>query len=282
MCDVPLVRVVCRECYNDPPAVYEKLKRLGMDLVTITDHDSIGAAEALRSRPDFFLSEEVTCTLPSGTQLHAGVYDITERDHIEIQRRRTDFASLAAYLHQRERFFSANHVFSSLTGRREPSDFPLFESAFPGIETRNGHMLALANRAAAALAQFTGKAEVGGSDAHAMASIGCVYTEVPGAYTMADYLEGLGLGRGVVRGALSPVSGSYWKLTSTVYSIAFGMLREAPAAALLAPLLLAVPLVTLGNLVRELTFGRWWSARYLRSVARRIEEAAAARAEEAA
>ena len=69
MCKVPLVRAVCRESYNDPLETYDKLKRLGIDLVTITDHDSIGAVEALRSRPDFFLSEEVTCTLPSGGEL---------------------------------------------------------------------------------------------------------------------------------------------------------------------------------------------------------------------
>src|SRR6266700_7711525 len=91
MCTIPLLRHVCRESYNEPLAVYHKLKVAGMDLVTITDHDSIDAVEALRSRPDFFLSEEVTCTLPSGTELHIGVYDMTERDHIELQRRRHDF-----------------------------------------------------------------------------------------------------------------------------------------------------------------------------------------------
>src|SRR5580698_8798966 len=80
MCTIPLLRRVCSESYNEPLAVYEKLKRIGMDLVTITDHDSIDAAEALRSRPDFFLSEEVTCTLPGGTELHIGIYDIPDRD----------------------------------------------------------------------------------------------------------------------------------------------------------------------------------------------------------
>ena len=96
MCTFPLVKAFCRESYNEPLAVYEKLKRLGMDLVTVTDHDSIDAVETLRPRPDFFLSEEVTCTLPSGTELHVGVYDITERDHAEMARRRTDFALLAS------------------------------------------------------------------------------------------------------------------------------------------------------------------------------------------
>src|SRR3954467_5257191 len=101
MCDVPVLRAICRESYNHPLAVYEKLKRLGMDLVTITDHDSIDSVEELRSRPDFFLSEEVSCQLPSGTRLHVGVYDITDRDHIELQRRRSDFEALTAWLRER-------------------------------------------------------------------------------------------------------------------------------------------------------------------------------------
>jgi len=37
---------ICRESYNDPTEVYQRLKRLGMSIVTITDHDSIDAVEA--------------------------------------------------------------------------------------------------------------------------------------------------------------------------------------------------------------------------------------------
>ena len=282
MCEVPLVRAVCRECYNDPLAVYERLKRQGMDMVTITDHDSIGAVEALRSRPDFFLSEEVSCTLPSGAALHVGVYDITERDHIEMQRRRDDFESLLAWLNHRRLFFSANHVFSSLTGWRAAADFDLFESVFPAIETRNGHMLPLANQTAAALAAFASRSAVGGSDAHAMASVGCAWTEVPGARTRQEYLDGLRQGAGKVRGE----SGGYWRVTRDVYAIACNMVREMPLTLALAPLFLAVPLVTLGNLARETIFAQTWSARHLHSIRRRsiqpAENAAAAPAEEAA
>ena len=70
------------ESYSPPAEVYSTLRERGMDLVTLTDHDSIGGAEELRRYPDFFVSEEVTCTMPSGTQVHIGVYDITERQHI--------------------------------------------------------------------------------------------------------------------------------------------------------------------------------------------------------
>src|ERR1700678_3275523 len=90
MCSVPVLRRICRESYNDPLEVYEILKRRGMDLVTVTDHDSIDAVEPLRRRPDFFLSEEVSCCTPRGTRLHLGVYGIDERDHADLQLRRDD------------------------------------------------------------------------------------------------------------------------------------------------------------------------------------------------
>ena len=271
MCTFPLVKAFCRESYNEPAEVYEKLKRLGMDLVTVTDHDSIDAAEALRRHADFFLSEEVTCTLPSGTELHVGVYDISERDHVEMARRRADFESFSAYLAGRGLFFSANHVFSSLTGRRSMADFLLFESAFPALETRNGHMLARANENAAALADYTACVEVGGSDAHAMASVGCAYTVVPRARTKEEYLLGLRRGFGRVRGE----TGGVWKLTRDVLAIGRAMVRDDPRTLAAAPLALAVPAITLGNYVIEQVFARWWMSRYRRLRAARGRDVAA-------
>ena len=62
MCTAPLLDRVCRESYNSPAAVYDELKRRGMDQVTVTGYDGIDAVEELRRRPDFFLSEELSCT----------------------------------------------------------------------------------------------------------------------------------------------------------------------------------------------------------------------------
>src|SRR5260370_35712034 len=95
MCTVPVLRRVCRESYNDPHEVYEVLKRRGMDLVTVTDHDSIEAAECLRRFPDFFLSEEVTCVTPAGGGVHVGVYNIFARGRWGRQKRRAEPAGLA-------------------------------------------------------------------------------------------------------------------------------------------------------------------------------------------
>src|SRR5579864_2157797 len=188
MCSIPLLDRICRESYNDPFEVYRTLKRRGMDLVTVTDHDSIDAVECLRGFPDFFLSEEVSCTTTTGTKFHLGVYDISERDHAEVQRRREDVASLVAYLEERGLFFSINHVFSGLTGRRTDADFTLFQEFFPGVETQNGQLLAPCNRAAQELAARWGKAAVGGSDAHTLSSLGQTFTKVPGARNKGEFL----------------------------------------------------------------------------------------------
>ena len=74
-CTTPFVGKFCRESYRDPQAFYSVLMKRGMDLFTLTDHDSIEGAEKLRRHPNFFLSEELTCRMPSGTEVHIGVYD---------------------------------------------------------------------------------------------------------------------------------------------------------------------------------------------------------------
>jgi len=254
MCTVPLLRRVCRESYSEPLAVYETLKRRGMDLVTVTDHDSIDAAEPLRRHPDFFLSEEVSAVSPSGTRLHVGVYDIEDRHHMEVQRRRNDLPSLAAYLREERIFFTINHVYSSLTGSRTEADFAAFARHFPGMEVLNGQIPAHCNRAAARLAACWGKAGAGGSDAHTLASLAYTYTQVPDARGKREFLDGLRLGQGTVHGE----SGGYCKLTRAVWEIGFQMIREKPWTWPLSSLALAAPVVTLANCLREIVFVLKW------------------------
>lgn len=257
MCTIPVARHICRECYSQPWDLYETLKRRGMQLVTVTDHDSIDAVEALRSRPDFFVSEEVTCRMPSGTEIHVGVYDITDRQHVELQRRRDDLPSLLAFLREEDLFFSINHVFSSLTGRRHLSDFEWFENHFPAFEVRNGAMLQRANNSAAHLGRWLGKSPIGGSDAHTLRNAGSVYTEVPGARDRAEFLLGLRRGSGIVAGE----SGNYIKLTSEVLQICINMMKEKPWTSVLAPVVLAVPAVTLVHYLVEADFASRWLRR---------------------
>ena len=135
-------------------------------------------------------------------------------------------------------------------------------------------MLACANASAALLADWSARAEVGGSDAHAMRSVGCAYTVVPGARDKREFLEGLRRGRGRVRGQV----GGVWKLTRDVLAIGRNMVRENPWTLPVATLGVAVPVVILGNYIVENVFARWWMAQCRRARARGSWQAEAGRA----
>jgi predicted metal-dependent phosphoesterase TrpH len=136
-----------RDCYSEPEAVYRVAKGRGMDVVTITDHDSIeGCLELLERHPDaddFFISEEVECHLPdTPVKLHVAAYGIDERIHREIQPLRQNAREAVAYLAGEGVFFALNHLFF-LFDRQVPLQeylravLPLF----PAFEVRNGAML---------------------------------------------------------------------------------------------------------------------------------------------
>ncbi|MGH9744834.1 MAG: PHP-associated domain-containing protein [Candidatus Acidiferrales bacterium] len=258
-CTTPFLLKFCRESYSDPTEVYQLLGRRGMSLFTLTDHDSIEGAEILRRNPNFFLSEELTCRMPSGTEIHVGVYDISERQHAQLQQRRNDLVALLMYLSERRLFFSINHVFSSLTGERQREDFEWFREYFPAIETRNSHMLERSNRNAQTLAKQWNKIAIGGSDAHALPSAGTAYTEVPGARDKEEFFSRLRGGLGRVAGE----SGCFTKLTRDCYLIAGELMREKAWTALISPIGLLIPAFTFFNFHEERKFNRRWEAELL-------------------
>ena len=259
MCNNPGLTHICKESYNEPEALYRCCKSRGMSIVTVTDHDSIEAAFVLHKHPDFFLSEEVTVRMPTGTEMHLGVYGISERDHAEIQRRRSDFIALLMYLTERKIFFSVNHVFSGLTGRREEEDFNWFASYVPAFEVRNGQMWPEANHSAERLAAKLGKIGVAGSDSHTLSGVARTFTEVRGARTTEEFFAGLRAGRGVVHGA----HGSFMKLTVDIFRFAGALFREKPWFATMFPLAALIPLITAGHWMNEVRFCRKWSAQLI-------------------
>lgn len=258
-CTTPFLRKICRESYSEPETVYATLRRRGMDLVTLTDHDSIDGAERLRGHGNFFASEELTCRMPSGSAVHVGVYDITERQHVQLQRRRDDLVALLMYLTENRLFFSVNHVFSCLTGKREADDYAWFRDYFPAVESRNGQMLARQNDDSQRLVREWRKVEIGGSDAHASASAATAYTEVPGARTKEEFFAGLRAGKGRVAGD----SGNYLKLTRDVLMIGASMMGDTPWTLPLLPLALLVPVATFLNYRSERKFGDFWAGKVL-------------------
>jgi predicted metal-dependent phosphoesterase TrpH len=211
------LRSVMRECYNTPDAVYRTAKARGMDLVTITDHDEVSGAYTLADRHDVIVGSEVTGVFPDdGVQVHLNVFDLNEAQHREIQRLRHDVRDLMRYLRREELFTSLNHVASGING---PITAPHVAALLPWInalETINGSRLPVQNRTACCIAEAAGKVGIAGSDSHTHRGIGFTWTEVPGASTREEFLDGLWQGRVVVGGR----HGSFLTMASDVFRFA--------------------------------------------------------------
>jgi predicted metal-dependent phosphoesterase TrpH len=267
--DLPVLNRFGNECYSEPGAVYRQARERGMDLVTLTDHDTIRGALELASLPGTFVSEEVTCELPGNRKIHLGVWDITEAQHERIAVARRDAETLFAFLAEERIPFCVNHPFSALTGKRELRDFHVALSVAPMVEARNGRMSGLINSYATQAATETRIPAVGGSDAHTLASVARSYTLVEGARSREEFLEGLRRGHTIPAGS----SGSYARLTADVARVfCNGYLDNArqavtsPAAALRFVLMLAalpilplIPAVTAAIYLHERAFAmRHW------------------------
>lgn len=273
--DLPVLRHLGRECYSEPRAVYETARRRGMDLVTLTDHDTVQGALEIADLPGTFVGEELTVELPGRRELHLGVWGLDERQHLVLQGRRRDPEALLAFLAEQCLPACLNHPFSAVTGARETADLDLALGRLKLVEAQNSMMPIATNHYARRAGEAAGLRTVGGSDAHALGSVARSWTEVQGARTVEDFLEGLRRGWCLPRGD----SAGYARLTRDVIAVFAGGYREharlAPRSAeharrlavMLAalPALALIPLVTAVIHVRELTFAARCFEAYLRS-----------------
>ncbi|MGH9374363.1 MAG: PHP domain-containing protein [Vicinamibacterales bacterium] len=238
-----------RDCYSRPEDVYRAARARGMELVTLTDHDSIeGCLEFLDGHPDvddFFISEEVTCRLPGADlEVHLGVYGMTEALHDAVQPLRDSVRDVAAALREAGVFFSLNHLFHFYRGQIPVVEYLRLLDDVPALETRNGTMVAAHNELATLIAERWKSPQrlgaVGGSDAHTLRRVGLTWTSAPGR-TPAEFLASLAGGRGEVGGAhggaLSVAADAYGVIGSYVASLAGFGPRDHSVAHRLACLL---------------------------------------------
>jgi glycosyltransferase involved in cell wall biosynthesis len=89
------------ESYSDPLVLYEMLKSRGMNLFTLTDHNSIDGAKVLldAGKSNVFVSSELTCTFPEDEcRIHVTVANMTEAQFAEANRLRTNIYELITWL----------------------------------------------------------------------------------------------------------------------------------------------------------------------------------------
>ena len=222
-----------RESYNTPEGVYGTAKTRGMDLVTITDHDQISGALALGDRQDVIVGCEVTAEWPDiDLCVHLNVLDITPAQHDEIQRLRGDVRQLMPYLFQQDIYTSLNHVASGINGPLTAAHLAAVLPWVQGLEVINGTRQPSQNRTAMCLAAATGKHTLGGGDSHTGRGIGLTWTEVPGATSREEFMQGLRAGRGIAGGAhggIRTMMSDMWRFTGNFLNEAVTTTAKAPA-----------------------------------------------------
>jgi len=232
-----------RDCYSRPLDVYRTAKARGMDLVAITDHDTIDGAldllDQLRDTADVIVGEEVTCWLPVSSwsgraaapiEVHLGVYGMTESLHRDLQPLRRNVFEAAARLRAAGVLFSLNHLLHFYDRRISFEEYLMLLAEVPAVEVRNGTMLPAHNALVEALVADRSAirggaplAVVAGSDAHTLRRVGRTWTEAPGDDRDA-FLDNVrrGLGRpGGAHGSVFAVAGdAYGVIRSYVASLA--------------------------------------------------------------
>lgn len=193
-----------------------------MDLVAITDHDTIDGALTLADRSDVIVGCEVTAHFQDGVRVHLNVLDITEEQFREIDRVRRGINELMPYLRAEGIFVSLNHVASRVNGQVTAAHLAWLLPWVDALEVRNGSRLAVQNRAALALAGATRKIQCAGSDAHTARGIGSTWIEAPAATCRTSFMEELRAGRVRVGGQ----HGHYFTMASDIIRFAANFYRE--------------------------------------------------------
>jgi glycosyltransferase involved in cell wall biosynthesis len=127
------------ECYTEPATVYDVCRDRGMDMVTITDHDTIDGALEIAHLPGTFVSEEISTFFPDdGVGIHVVALDIDEAEHDEIQRLRANVYELVDYLRSEGIPHFAAHPLSRENKPLTPAHVQQLLLLFRHLEGRNG------------------------------------------------------------------------------------------------------------------------------------------------
>ncbi|MCA9305645.1 MAG: glycosyltransferase [Phycisphaerales bacterium] len=193
------------ECYSPPEKVYDQARTRGMDLVAITDHDTIAGAMELVERgfEDVIIGQEVTTFFPEdGCKLHVLVWGLTPELDEQITQLglRRDVHDLAAWISQHHLPHALAHPLYSQNNKLTPEHLEKCALLFKGWEVLNGaHTVkhrATIERFLASLtparvqklerkhniqARWTRvwhKARTGGSDDHGLLNVGRTWTGI--------------------------------------------------------------------------------------------------------
>lgn len=216
----------CRDCYSRPLDVYRTAKRRGMDLVTITDHDSIDGCLEVLDRlgevPDFIMGEEVSARFPKFNHtVHIGVYGLNEAQHREITRLKPNAEELVPYLRANNLLYVLNHFFHDFSDGRTVRRFiERMVGLFDVFEVRNGsqqreHNTLIARILDGVRAGGRPVGTIAGSDSHTLRRLGRTFTVSPTATNREEFLADVRAGKTMVLGRHS----NHLSLAGDIYGV---------------------------------------------------------------
>ena len=223
-----LRRLGAPESFTPPAVIYDLAKKRGMDLVTITDINTIDGVMEIAHNPDVFISEEIKTSLPGASSLvHILAFDISPGQHDEIVRARDRFDDLIDYLDGQGIVHCLAHPFYFPGSDLSVEEFRHVVERVGLVEARNGTRSRQENEAAIPVVRAIKGDEsfngfTAGSDDHCGRFVAHTYTTVHGASTKAGFLEGLNDQKGILSGE----DGSAFRAAYSVYSIAYSFLRD--------------------------------------------------------
>src|SRR5207247_9660804 len=123
----------------DPRARHGKRVEGGIDVVTITDHDTIDGCLEIRDVPNTCISEQVTTYFPQDPcKIHLLVWGIIEKQHQDIVIVRDNIFSLQRYLQGAQIAHAVAHPLYSINGKLEASHLERLILLFKHFEGING------------------------------------------------------------------------------------------------------------------------------------------------
>ncbi|BDV44520.1 glycosyl transferase [Geotalea uraniireducens] len=235
----------CPESFTSPQHLYATARGLGMDYVTITDHNTITGALEIAHLPATFISVEVTAYFPEDNcKVHVVVLDITEAIYRDLMQLRKNIYELTTYLQVRTiAHFLAHPLYAQnekLTAEHIEKALLLFNIFEVKNGARAGRFNAFTERLLASLtpqrlahladkhrlepvgAEPWRKGMVGGSDDHGGLFIGQARTAVARGETRGEFIAEV-LGR---RSWAEGDDGDPLTLAHSIYGIGYSFYRE--------------------------------------------------------
>jgi hypothetical protein len=233
------------ESFVEPIDIYERCRALGMDFVTITDHNSIHGALEIAHLPGAFVSSEVTTYFPeNGCKVHCLVYGISEEDFDEIQRARNSIYDFSALCLERDIICSVAHPLFQVNQRLGVDLLEKLILLFKRFESINAtspaRTLAVTDSVLTGLtperiAEMAGRHGIepvgpepwrkfvtGGSDDHSGVYLGRGSTATPHAESVEEFLGFLREGEHTAHGS----AGTALQFAHSLYHIAYGYYRN--------------------------------------------------------